>query len=116
MRSATKRKTGRDPEYLEWIRSLACVVCARVAWRRTSEGVKQDTPTEAAHVGTRGLSQKCPDRETIPLCAYHHRTGTYALHRLGKNWWKLHGIDRDALIAELQKRFQEEQTHDRKST
>jgi hypothetical protein len=31
---------------------------------------------EADHAGARGLSQKCPDNECIPLCALHHRQRT----------------------------------------
>lgn len=61
--------------------------------------------TEAAHVGQRGLSQKCSDRETIPLCAFHHRTGPESHHRLGKLFWKHHGLDRYELIRELQSQF-----------
>lgn len=108
MRSATKKRTSKDPAYLEWIRSLPCVVCARAIAKLGRTEFVQDTPTEAAHVGDRGLSQKCPDRETIPLCARHHREGTYSLHRLGKNWWKLRGIDKVALISELNARYEVE--------
>jgi hypothetical protein len=64
--------------------------------------------TEAAHVGVRGLGQKSSDRSAIPLCAEHHRLGRDSHHRLGKRFWEHHGLDRDALIAELNRRYEEE--------
>jgi hypothetical protein len=62
---------------------------------------KQKTITEAAHVGKRGLSQKCNDLETIPLCQDHHREGPHAHHKLGKRFFDLHGIDKDELVLKL---------------
>ena len=98
MRSATRKKTGRNPKYLAWIRSLPCCVCE--ALRQV-----QVFLTEAAHVGDRGLSQKCPDSEALPVCGRHHRHGRYSLHRFGKKFWKFHGIDRDELIKHYQDLF-----------
>ena len=82
-----RRGRVRDRKYLAWIRRFACAVCLL------------NRPTEAAHVGRRGLSQKCSDRETIPLCAEHHRNGKDSYHKLGKRFWEHHGLDRDALIG-----------------
>ena len=76
-RSRLKQQKGRvkprpegheEPEYLEWLRSQDC----RVA---VVTGVYPGCmyPVEAAHVGESGLSMKCPDRESLPLCGYHHR-------------------------------------------
>jgi predicted nucleic acid binding AN1-type Zn finger protein len=50
----------------------------RVRWLRCCvEELQQtracDGAVEAHHAGERGLGQKCSDRETIPLCAAHHR-------------------------------------------
>jgi hypothetical protein len=95
MRSATKKKFGRDPGYLTFIRSRPCELCVR-------EGVRQTTITEAAHVGSRGLSQRCPDAEAIPLCARHHREGPGAQHVLGKRFWAHHRLDKSKLVATLQ--------------
>jgi hypothetical protein len=89
MRSANRKKTGKDPEYLKFIRGLPCLVCARLGG-------------EAAHVGLRGMSQKCPDREAIPLCAKHHRTGKDSHHVLGKKFWEYHDLDRETLVRALQ--------------
>lgn len=117
MRSATKKRTGRDPKYLDFIRSLMCVCCYQIDFDYPSgrqeffeEQMRDWKPApEAAHVGERGLSQKCNDRETIPLCAEHHRTGKDSHHVLGKSFWDHWSIDKDALVAQLQKRFEEEQ-------
>jgi hypothetical protein len=68
----------------------------------------KNPPSEAAHVGDRGLSQKCPDRQAIPLCKWHHTEGPESHHRLGKQFWATWGIDRDALLAQLQERYEKE--------
>jgi len=112
----TRARRGRviDRQYLLYIRSLPCTVC----WSRNVQMVEkfhamglpyvyQSSRTEAAHVGVRGLGQKSSDRETIPLCREHHRLGPHSIHRLGKHFWEHHGIDKDALIAELNRRYGE---------
>ena len=83
----------KDKRYLEWIRTQPCIVCFR--------------PAEAHHAGERGLGQKCPDREAIPLCPGHHRRDGWpdSAHRLGKKFWTYHGIDLDAVIRKLQARY-----------
>lgn len=115
-RRAGKPRRGRrvDPAYLVWIRTLACVCCLRNQ-RVLDQAVpgffnlNQASKTEAAHVGPRGLGQKCSDRQTVPLCALdHHRQGPESVHVLGKGFWNYHGLDRDAIIAELNGRYEEE--------
>jgi hypothetical protein len=59
--------------------------------------------TECAHVGRRGLGQKCSDYESLPLCAVHHRTGRESHHRLGKRFWAFHCLSRVALVTELRR-------------
>lgn len=50
----------------------------------------------------RGLSQKCSDFEAIPLCAEHHRREyPESHHALGKRFWERWQIDRESVIAEL---------------
>jgi hypothetical protein len=116
VRSATRQKIGKDPEYLEYIRSLPCCVCAwlesetlRLLQIRDSV---QKTPTEAAHVGPRGLSQKCPDRETLPLCAQHHREGQFSQHSMGKRFWSHFDLDREELLAMYQAHYRGESVLD----
>ena len=98
-RFRTELRKGRDydPEYLTFIRSLPCLIC-----RRTNR-------IEAAHVGARGLGQKCDDRETIPLCAFHHREGEHAHHRIGKKFWIHWNLDRYGIIAMYQRAYDEQE-------
>lgn len=117
MRSATKNKTGKESAYLAWLHELPCVVCVgTAAFSRLIAGThtygdvariheRQRSISEAAHVGNRGLSQKCPDREAIPLCKQHHTEGPEAQHKLGKEFWKHHGLDRDEIIAKLNAQY-----------
>lgn len=105
MRKRPKPRAGADPQYLDWIRQQPCV-CPPAA--DPYKFTRADNVIEAAHVGVRGLGQKCPDAEAIPLCAWHHRTGPLSHHVLGKNFWGRHGIDRDATIAQLRMRYVEE--------
>lgn len=90
-----KRKTKyakrkRHPEYMAWIATQPCCICG--FW-----------PVEVAHVGKRGLGQKCSDLETLPLCANHHREGPEAIHTLGKKFWDYHEIDREEMISKYQR-------------
>jgi hypothetical protein len=110
VRSATRKRLGKDATYLEFIHSLPCCVCALLAGLIEKNlgqdwAPEQATPTEAAHVGERGMSQKCNDRETIPLCQEHHREGKRSHHKLGKGFWAYWRIDRDALLSQLQEEF-----------
>ena len=103
------RKPGDDPKYRNWINHLPCVVCMR-GWlySELAEAIAEAADlsaqpvSECAHVGTRGLGQKCSDRQSIPLCAVHRRTGPDAHHVLGKAFWAVHSLDRDDLIRKLQ--------------
>lgn len=124
MRTRIRRRAVADidPAYLDWIRTLRCIVCFLSSWvafvDRGDDGVvrsgvryegaldAQCWPTEAAHVGNRGLGQKCPDQQTVPLCKVHHTEGRDAHHVLGRKFWEYHGLDRDALLSELQARYE----------
>lgn len=103
-----------DRAYMAWVRGLPCVLCSFKVLTRWAAlhhhlgeryRVPQVSPTEAAHVGQRGIGQKCSDRETIPLCREHHQDGKDSVHKLGKRFWEQHGIDRYGLIRELQARY-----------
>lgn len=91
-----------DPQYLDWIRAQQCVICALngppPSW----------ADVEAAHIGRRGLGQKCSDHETIPLCAYYHRISNRSAHATGANFWDIHSLDRQILIAGYRQRYLEE--------
>jgi len=96
-----RRGPDRSPEYLAWIRTLGCIVCARVSGGTTI--------IEAAHtnvLGPRGLGQKASDFSAIPLCAAHHRENLDSYHVLGeKEFSHKHKIDLKEVVARLQSRF-----------
>ena len=61
-RKAPKRSNAeRDEDYLNFIRGQPCMV----------EGCTE--PSEAHHIENDGLSLKCSDYRTVPLCGHHHR-------------------------------------------
>jgi hypothetical protein len=94
------------PDYLNFIRSLPCLICLVIAHRGIPARlggydhtpINQRSRTEAAHVGIRGMGQKCSDWEAIPLCACHHRTGEFAHHVIGKRFWVKWRLDRFEVI------------------
>lgn len=75
---------------MRWIKTLPCAVCGR-------------TGSEASHTGPRGLGQKAPDEQCIPLCPDHHRHRRDALDVAGpRRFEELHGMDIKALVRRLQ--------------
>ena len=91
--------------YLRYLHDLPCVVCALLQASRSD--VVQRYPTEAAHIGSRGLSQKCPDREAIPLCACeHHREGSNSAHVMGRRFWTFWGLDKEELIQRYNREYE----------
>lgn len=89
-RSRTNKKRPRNLPYMRWIKTLPCAVCGR-------------TGSEAAHTGPRGLGQKAPDEQCIPLCPDHHRHRRDALDVAGpRRFQELHEIDITALVRRLQ--------------
>jgi hypothetical protein len=95
-----RRGRVRDPKY------LACEIWTRICILRPFRFLTFEH-SEAAHVGQRGIAQKCSDLETIPLCAEHHTAGKDSHHVLGKRFWAHHGIDRAELLAKLQRMYRE---------
>lgn len=128
MIAARRRKPRRrpvvvsDPAYRNFIASMPCVLCYRelYLWMRGTLKLaevremagrclygRQKSRTEVAHVGERGRGQKCPDSQAIPLCGIeHHREGPKSHHVLGKGFWAAHGLDRDAVIRQLQEAYE----------
>ncbi len=88
------RQPVKDGEYLDFIRKQPCFICGR-------------RPSEAAHVGLRGMRQKSGDRETVPMCADHHRLTFYSHHVLGKRFWTHHGYVKEKVIQFYTDRFEE---------
>lgn len=96
-----KPRQGREiiADYKAFIAEQPCFVC--FSW-----GLRQTSRTEVAHLGPRGLGQKCSDRETGPLCGEHHRTGPCSHHRLGVKFWDYFGLRRDETIALYQRKYE----------
>ena len=89
-RSKKNRKRPRNIPYMLWIKTLPCGICGR-------------NGAEAAHTGRRGLGQKAPDEQCIPLCPDHHRHCRDALDVAGpRRFQEIHGIDIEQLIVRLQ--------------
>ena len=103
-RRPRKVRRNEDPAYLDWIRTLPCVICLR-------DYPIQLGATEAAHIGQRGFAQKSSDRETIPLCGRHHRWGKDAHHVLGKHFFERHGLNREELIRSLNAAYEHNPNH-----
>lgn len=77
-------KPARSKEHLAFVRSLPCCVSGRTFC------------VEAAHVGRRGMGQKCSDFETIPLNALYHREQ----HRIGlRAFQRIYELDIPAVLA-----------------
>ena len=56
---------GRDPTYLEWIRTFPCVICLKHL------GHMNGGKTQACHIKSRGAGGV--DRgNCVPMCARHH--------------------------------------------
>ena len=99
-RSWLKRKPRRYVVPLEilaywyWIRTQSCIVCGTRRW------------IHAAHVGLRGLAQKCDGWEVLPICDRHHNRGfAESHHMLGKRFWVFHNLDRYELIRRYRLRY-----------
>lgn len=111
-------RPARDAEYLAWLRTQSCAIAECTSWGDQRAGFARIPPVtesldrsviEAAHVGAiRGLGQKCSDREAIPLCAYHHRTGPIAHHVLGKEFWPYWKMNREETIEMYNQLFEQE--------
>jgi hypothetical protein len=96
------KQRPRDFSYMAWITLQTCCVCE-------SQHSPQFSKSYAHHAGPRGLSQKSPDRTCIPLCWRHHdRNSTASIHSLGKRFWGVYGLDRNALIREYNERYESE--------
>jgi hypothetical protein len=119
-RRPRKKRATDNPEYLAWVHSWTCWVCLMQFCksfeisdpRECRDGIFRKGRTEAAHVGIRGLGQKCADKDSMPLCGAHHRTGALSAHVLGKRFWEVHGIDRSKVLTYLHAAYRLETGND----
>lgn len=82
-----------DDAYRAFIRSQPCICCGSRRY------------VECAHVGIRGMGQKCSDYDTLPLCSAHHVQGPESHHVLGRRFWTVWGLDRTSLIEKYQQEY-----------
>lgn len=97
------QRPEKNPQYLAWIRLRWCWICEHVTGSEAGSG-----HIEAAHTGRRGLRQKAPDREAIPLCIRHHRSGKLSHHVLQKKFWTYYKIDRETIVKSLNQLYEQE--------
>ncbi len=100
-RKKPRRGPERSPEYLAWIRTLACVVCHK----RTGTS----TRVEAAHtiaLGPWGFGRKSSDFSAIPLCFWHHRGDSNSYHVLGERQFaETHHLNIQESVAALNESY-----------
>lgn len=85
--------TERSNKYLKFIRTQPCCVC----------GI---TPSQAHHESLtgRGVSVKCSDYETMPLCHTCHALR----HQVGKkSFAQAYGINYREIIEDMQKKYKQ---------
>lgn len=100
--SAPKREPADDgAAFMAWLHhDLSCIACLRLG------RAPRDTGIEAAHQklnrADRGWHKRAgrrgPHRQTVPLCAYHHRTGTPCCDPAQAKFWAILGFSVDDAI------------------
>ena len=79
-------KASRDPAYMARVATLPCVICGA-------------RPVEVHHcISGRYGQRRAGDRDTIPLCYWHHR-GTGGIHTSKRAWEAMHGPDTGYISA-----------------
>lgn len=105
MHPCPKVKKIRDRAYLEFVRSLPCIICGKV-------GVEAHHQAEKGHGTTGG---KPGDERVLPVCVYHHSFGGTkqypgSIHGPGKltgwSFWEFHGVDIERYMKRIQAAFE----------
>lgn len=100
MQLEPRQPRHHDKAHLKFVRGLPCCICGKPA------------PSEAAHIrmgcietGKKptGMGEKPSDAWVSPLCAYHHRTGILAQHKISESrfWFEIHGKNPLEIAARL---------------
>ena len=79
------RATASDLRHFNAVASLGCIICQK--------------PAEIHHINSGGMGMKSGNREVIPLCHEHHRTGGHgvAVHAGKRTWEANFGTERELL-------------------
>ena len=87
-----------DKDFLEWNKKQECLCLYH--------GTKCIGDTVPAHIFTGGMSMKCDDKDTVPLCWAHH-VSDIGLEQLSiKGFKKKYGIDVREVAKNNYKEFQ----------
>lgn len=91
-----KVKIPRDDKYTRWVATNSpCLV----------RGCSFPSDTIVPHhPEVEGKNLKCSDYRVVPLC-YEHHLGQTGVHQNKKTFWEDHGIDIEAVINELNRRW-----------
>ena len=114
------KRTAEEKAYLDWLAQWPCLVCLKRLCDQSHQSIiglsaearavtvpwseAQCGPIELHHAGVRGLGQRSPDSECLPLGHKHHARkfdggGPESVHVYGKNWFA------DILKQERQETF-----------
>lgn len=89
----------QDAKHLAYVRAQPCCVCGST---RNVEAAHLRMACAAIGKLPTGMQEKPDDKWSTPLCAYHHRTGILAQHKIGEEeFWILAGINPFELAARL---------------
>ena len=102
-RNPTELDAISDRKYMGLVASLGCAIC-----RRLGLGA---TPAEVHHMRTGvGAGRRASDKDTIPLCPFHHR-GSGGIHGMGrKAFEREYGVTELELVEETQRRLSLDRT------
>lgn len=93
--------TSAEREHLGKVASLGCIVCRNLGLGKT--------PAEVHHLRAfAGTGQRAKHKQTIPLCAAHHRTGAggaIAFHRAPGQFQATYGTE-TALLRQTEKEIE----------
>ena len=90
----------RDKKYLDWIKSLPCVVCLSKHYYHISE------PHHIPLKGNSGKGTKTDDTRAIPLCNNHHSE----YHQHGRDTFSIkYNLDYEESIERLNKIYESRQ-------
>lgn len=86
-----KAATRAERQHMSRVAELGCIVCANIGF--------PGSPAEFHHINNGTMGKRASNREGIPLCPSHHRTGGYgvAVHAGRKEWESRYGTERELL-------------------
>lgn len=88
-----------DAAHLAFVRLQPCSVCGST---RAIEAAHVRSGCLAIGKEPTGMQEKPSDCWTVSLCAYHHRTGIMAQHKMNEaDFWAMHGRNPFEIAARL---------------